>query len=104
MEWRNRGKVWDKMAKEWAGAEEWMRTQNVKNTLDVKYRFVIFVLDRMKLSTAHRKKKSQGIGNKVKNKTPRDSGPADTTIHTRVGGPTVQLCGDKKCGVHMDQW
>ena len=27
-------------------------------------------------------------------KTPRDLGPEDITVHTREGGPTVQLCGD----------
>ena len=48
----------------------------------------------MKLSIVHRKKKSKGIGKKVKVKTPRDLGFADTTIHTRVCGLTVQLCGD----------
>ena len=50
----------------------------------------------MKLSTAHRKEKSKGIGKKVKEKTQRDLGPADTTIHTRADGPTVQLCGDSE--------
>ena len=50
----------------------------------------------MKLSTVHRKEKSKGIGKKVKEKTQRDLGPADTTIHTRADGPTVQLCGDSE--------
>ena len=38
----------------------------------------------MNLSTAHGKKKSKGIGKQVLDKTPRDLGPADTTIHTRL--------------------
>ena len=33
---------------------------------------------------------------------PRDLGPEDITVHTREGGPAVQLCGDS--GVQMDQW
>ena len=49
----------------------------------------------MKLSTTvHRKKKNIGIGKKVKDKTPRDLGPTDSTVHARAGGPTAQLCGD----------
>ena len=48
----------------------------------------------MKLSTEHRKKKSEGIEKKIKDKTPRDLGPADATIHTRSEGRTAQLCGD----------
>ena len=33
---------------------------------------------------------------KVDNKAPRVLGPADTIIHTREEGPTVQLCGDSE--------
>ena len=46
--------------------------------------------------TVHRpqKKKSKGIGNKVEEKTPRDLGPADPTIHTRADGAPVHTCGD----------
>ena len=42
-------------------------------------------------------KNCEGKGQKVEEKTPRDLGPADTTIHTREGGPTVQLRGDSAC-------
>ena len=58
------------------------------------YQFVTFALDSMKLSTVHTKKKSKGFGKKNNDKTPRDLGPADTTVHTRVDGLIVQLCGD----------
>ena len=34
----------------------------------------------MKLSIEHRNKKSKSIGKKVKDTTPRDLGPADTTL------------------------
>ena len=60
----------------------------------IKCQFSTFVLGRMKLSIEHRKKKSKGIEKKIKDKTPRDLGPADTTVHTRSEGPTVQWCVD----------
>ena len=91
--WHNRWDVWDKIVTDWAGEEEWMREGKVKSTLADLYKFVTFALDRVKLSTAQ-KKKSNGIGKKEKEKIPRDLGLADTTIHTRADGPTVQLCGD----------
>ena len=92
--WHNRGNVCYKIATEWAGEEDWLRARNMKSTLDDKYQFVTFVIDRMKRSIVHRNNKGKDIGKKVKDKTPRDLGPADTTIHTRVGGPDVQVCGD----------
>ena len=85
--------MWDKIATDWAGKEEWMRERKVESTLADMYQFVTFALDRMKLSTVHRRKKSKGIGKKFQEKKPRDLGPADTTIHTRADGLTVQLCG-----------
>ena len=30
--WHNRGNVWDKIAKEWADEEDWMRARDRKNT------------------------------------------------------------------------
>ena len=87
------GNVWDKIATDWAREEEWMRERKVKSTLAEIYQFVIFALDRMKLSTLHRKN-GKGLGKKVKERTPRDLGPADTTIHTRADGLTVRLSGD----------
>ena len=53
-----------------------------------------FALDSVKLSTVQRKEKREGDGKKVNWKT--DLRPADTTIHTREEGPTVQLCGDNE--------
>ena len=56
--------------------------------MEEKYELVTFVFDRMKLSIEHRK--STGIEKKkIKDRTPRD-----TTVPTRSGGLTVQLCGD----------
>ena len=84
----------DKIATIWAGEEDWTRARLRKSTLEEKYKFVTFILNRMKLSTEYRKKKSKEIEKKIKDKTPRDLGPANTTVHTRVDGTTVQLCGD----------
>ena len=67
--WHNRGNVWDKIATDWAGREDWTRERKVKSTLDDLYKFVTFVLDRVKLSTVHRKTK--GL-KKVEEKMPRD--------------------------------
>ena len=54
----------------------------MKSTLADECIFVTFALDSVKLSTVHRKNKGEGKGKKVKEKTPRDLGPADTTFHT----------------------
>ena len=50
--------------------------------------FVTFVLGRLKLSIEHRKKKRKGIGKKIKDKTARNLGLTDTTVHTRGDGPS----------------
>ena len=85
--------MWDKIATRWAGKENWMRSRTKNFTLEEKYKFVTFVLSRMRQSTEHRKSKSKDIEKKIKDKTPRDLGPQDITVHTRSEGPTVQLCG-----------
>ena len=78
----------------WLSKEEWMRERKVKSTLVNKYKFVTFVLDRVTLPTVHRTNKDEGIEKKIKEKTPRGLGPADTTIQIREDGPAVQVCGD----------
>ena len=47
----------------------------------------------MKLSTGTQTK-NKDKGKKLKEKTPRDLGPEDITVHTRDEGLTVQQCGD----------
>ena len=89
------GTTGDKIATEWASEEDWMRARKRKSTLEEKYYFVSFVLDRMKLSIEHGKQKSKRIGKKIKVKTLRKMGHPDTTVHTRGDGLTVQLCGDR---------
>ena len=45
--------------------EDWMRARKRKSILDNKYQFVTFAVDRMGLSTVHRRKRSKGKGKKV---------------------------------------
>ena len=53
--WHNRGYVWDKIATEWAGEEDWMRARKRKNALEENYQVVTSALDIVKLSTVHKK-------------------------------------------------
>ena len=71
-----------------------MEARRKTSTLEDKYKFVTFILSRMKFATVHRKGKSKEIEKKIEDKTPRDLGPEHTTVHIRSEGPTVQLCGD----------
>ena len=48
----------------------------------------------MKLPTEHRKTEKKDGEKRFKKKTPGDLGPGETTVHTREGGPAVQLCRD----------
>ena len=72
-----------------------------KIALADKTTFATFTFDGVKLSTIHRKEK--GKGKKVDEKTAKVLGPADTTIHIREEGLTVQLCGDSEVAGEMDQ-
>ena len=55
--WHNRGKVWDKMASDWAGEEDWISKRKNKTSSADKADFVTRTLNRMNLSTVHRKEK-----------------------------------------------
>ena len=81
------------MATCWAGKEDWTVARK-KNTPEEKYMFVTFILNKMKLSTEHRKTKKKDKEKRLKEKTPRNMGPKHNSIHTRSEGPTVQLCGE----------
>ena len=71
-----------------------MSVRKKKNTPEEKYNFVTFVVNIMKLSTEHRKNNYKDKKKRMKEKTPRDLGPKDISVHTRSEGPTLQLCGD----------
>ena len=58
----------------------------------------------MKLSTEHRKRTSEDNKKKIKDKTPRDLGPEDTTVHNRSEGLTQQLCGDNNVACKWIKW
>ena len=47
-------------------------------------------------SSEHTKSTSEDKKKKIKDKTPRNLGPEDTTVPTRRDCPTLQLCGDSK--------
>ena len=57
-----------------AGEEKWMRLRKKRNTPEEKYKFVTFVLHRMKLHTEHRKTRNKDKEERMKDKTPRDFG------------------------------
>ena len=82
--WHNRGNVRDKMATRWAGEKDWMIKRKEKTSPNDKYKFITYILNKMKLP--------RNTGNKKQ--TPRDLGGGDNTIHTRADRPAVQLCGD----------
>ena len=73
--WHNRGNVWDKIATDWTGKEDWVREREVKSTLVDKYKFVTFALDSVKLFTLHKKKKKRKDRKEGKEKTARTWGP-----------------------------
>ena len=92
--WHNRGNVWDLMATCWAGEKHWMIERREQTSPKDKYKLITYILNKMKLTTEHKKTEEKDGEKRFKKKTPRDLGPGDTTVHTREGGPTVQLCGD----------
>ena len=91
--WHNRGCVWDTLATDWSSKEDWISKGKKFYALEDKTTFVTFALDSVKLSTVHKKRVK---GKKVDDEAPRVLGPADTIIHTREEGPTVQPCGDSE--------
>ena len=70
--------VWDKLATEWAGKEDWIRARNMISTLADKYQFVTFALDRVKLSAVYRKEKGKGMKKRLKTRHRVNWEAADT--------------------------
>ena len=58
--WHNRGIVWDKIATDWAGDDDWISKRKNKASVVDKTEFVTLVLDRMNLSTVHKTVKGKG--------------------------------------------
>ena len=72
--WHNRGNVWDKMATCWAGKEEWLMARKEQTSPEDKYKFITFILNKMKLPTEHRISKNNDKD------TTRDLGPEDVAV------------------------
>ena len=70
-----------------------MIARKTQNSTEEEYKFITYILNKMKLPTVH-KPKNKDEEKRLKNKTPRDPGPEDITVHTRDEGATLQLCGD----------
>ena len=96
--WHNRGNVWDKIATDWAGEDDRISKRKNKTSSADKTDFVTLVLNRMNLSTAHRKVKvkEKGKGKQAGSKPSRELDALDATVHTREEDPAVQLCGDNE--------
>ena len=84
--WHNRGCVWDKLATEWVGDENWTSKRAKCQALEDKKRFVTFALKSVNHSTIYTTRTE--TNKKVEDKGPRVPGPADKTNHTREEGPT----------------
>ena len=93
-ELHNRGNVWDKTTTCWAGKEDWMTARKKQNSPEEKYKFITYILIKMKLLTENRQTKNKDKEKRLKKKTPRDLGPQVIIVHMRDEGLTVQLCGD----------
>ena len=92
--WHDRGNVWDKIALEWGGEEDWMSAGKMKSTLANKYKFVTFALDSVKLSTVHQENKGDGKGKTVKEDTEGPGTRGHHHPHTCAEGQVVQISGD----------
>ena len=90
------GCVWDKVATEWAGDEDWICKRARCQAIQGKRRFVTHAMKSVNHSTIHRTRTGKKKNDKAEDKAPRILGPADKTIHIREEGPTVQLCGDSE--------
>ena len=52
--WHNRRNMWDKMATCWAGEEDWTIARKKQNSQEEKYKFITYILNKMKLPIEHR--------------------------------------------------
>ena len=60
----NRGNVWDKIASDWAGTEDWINKRKNKTSVADKTEFVTRKVNLNNLSTVHRKEKGKREENK----------------------------------------
>ena len=57
--WHSRGNVWDKMATCWAGKKDWKVARKEQNSPEDKYKFITYILNKMKLCTEHRENRKE---------------------------------------------
>ena len=93
MEGHNRGNAWDKMATCRAGKKDWMIARREQNSPENMFRFITYILNKMKLPSEHRKTENKDEEKMCKKKDNQGFGSEDITVLTREGGPTVQVCG-----------
>ena len=90
--WHNLGCVWDKIASEWVGAEEWSdkrrRCQDAVSKRDI----VTFAMVNVKHTVGHRPQSGESIKQNKGRKEPRKRGPPDLSVDPRTDGATVQMC------------
>ena len=67
------GNVWAKIATGWAGDDDWISTRKDNTSSADKTEIVTLFMNRMNLSTAHRKVKGKGKGKQAGSKPPRTS-------------------------------
>ena len=82
--WHNRGNVWDKMATCWECKEDWMVARKKQHSPEEKYKFVTYILIKMKLPTEHIQTTNKDKEKRLKKKTPRDLGPEDITVQSHA--------------------
>ena len=89
--WRQkRGCVWDKIASEWAGMEEWSEKRKMSKCSGQE-RFHNFRSDCVKHSVAFRPKIGEVVKPNKERKAPRKLEPPDLSIAPRTEGTTVQM-------------
>ena len=84
--WHNRGCVWDKVATDWAGDEDWTRERKRCQTMEDKKRFVTSALRSVTHSTMRRTRNGKKNQEKTEDKVPRIRLSAGKTIHIREDG------------------
>ena len=51
--------MWDEVATCWAGKEDWMIARKKQTSPKDKYKFITYILNKMKLTTEHRQTRNK---------------------------------------------
>ena len=90
----NRGNVWDKIASDWAGKEDWISKRKDKTSSADKTEFVHTYTEPYESVNCPQERERKMERKTSRLKTAEAIGPA--TAYTREDDPTVQLCGDSE--------